>query len=87
MLTDGRSNAGKLSPLKAAEVAQSLGIKIYTVGAGARGQAPFLRQGLFGMQPVYQDVDIDEETLTQIAKLTKGFVFPCRGRRRPTRRL
>ena len=75
LLTDGRSNAGKLSPLKAAEVAQSLGIKIYTVGAGARGQAPFLRQGLFGMQPVYQDVDIDEETLTQIAKLTKGSYF------------
>lgn len=75
LLTDGRSNAGKLSPLKAAEVAQSLGIKVYTVGAGARGQAPFLRQGLFGMQPVYQDVDIDEDTLTKIADLTNAAYF------------
>ncbi len=75
LLTDGRSNAGKLSPIKAAEVAQSLGIKVYTVGAGAKGKAPFLRQGLFGVQPVYQDVDIDEETLTKIATITDGAYF------------
>ncbi|MEE8409283.1 MAG: VWA domain-containing protein [Myxococcota bacterium] len=75
LLTDGRSNAGHLSPRKAAEVAKTFGIKVYTIGAGTRGKAPFLQDTLFGRQVVHQDVPIDEETLYAIAKITGGSYF------------
>ncbi len=75
LLTDGRSNAGALSPAKAAEVAATFGIKIYTIGAGSRGEAPFIVDSFFGKQVVYQDVEIDEETLEKIAGLTGGKYF------------
>ncbi len=75
LLTDGRSNAGSLSPAKAAEVAATFGIKIYTVGAGGREKAPFIVDSLFGQQVVYQAVEIDEETLRRIASLTGGEYF------------
>lgn len=75
LLTDGRSNAGSLSPTKAAEVAETFGIKVYTIGAGARGQAPFIVDSLFGKQVIYQDVEIDEKTLTEIARITGGKYF------------
>ena len=72
LLTDGRNTAGRLAPVKAAEVAQSFGIKIYTIGVGKRGKAPFLVDGFFGKRYVYQKVDIDEETLKEVAKITGG---------------
>ncbi len=75
LLTDGRSNAGSLSPGKAAEVAATFGIKIYAIGAGTRGQAPFIVESLFGKQVVYQDVEIDEKTLKEIAERTGGKYF------------
>ncbi|HET6343810.1 MAG TPA: VWA domain-containing protein [Myxococcota bacterium] len=75
LLTDGRNNAGGLSPKKAAEVAHALGIKVYTIGAGGRGQAPFVVEGVFGKQLVYDNVDIDEDTLREIATLTGGAYF------------
>jgi Ca-activated chloride channel family protein len=75
LLTDGRSNAGSLSPAKAAEVAETFGVKVYTIGAGARGQAPFIVDSLFGKQVIYQDVEIDEKTLTDIARITGGKYF------------
>ncbi len=75
LLTDGRSNAGSLSPAKAAEVAATFGIKIYTIGAGSREKAPFIVDSLFGKQVVYQDVEIDEKTLRRIASLTGGEYF------------
>ncbi|MBI5507130.1 MAG: VWA domain-containing protein [Deltaproteobacteria bacterium] len=75
LLTDGRNNAGTLPPAKAAEVAKSLGIKIYTIGAGTRGQAPFIQDTVFGKQVVYEDVAIDEDALQQIAKTTGGAYF------------
>lgn len=75
LLTDGRSNAGSLSPLKAAEVAETFDVKIYAIGAGTRGQAPFVVDSLFGKQVVYQDVEIDEEVLTKIAERTGGAYF------------
>ena len=75
LLTDGRNNQGTLSPTKAAEVAKTFDIKIYTIAAGTRGQAPFLVKTLFGVQPQYQDVEIDEETLQQIAQITGGAYF------------
>ncbi len=75
LLTDGRSNAGALSPAKAAEVAATFGVKIYTIGAGSRGEAPFIVDSLFGKQVVYQNVEIDEETLKNIAERTGGKYF------------
>jgi len=75
LLTDGRSNAGSLSPTKAAEVAAAFGIKIYTIGAGGRDKAPFIVDSFFGKQVVYQDVEIDDKTLTEIALATGARYF------------
>ena len=75
LLTDGSNNAGPLSPRKAAEVAHALGIKVYTIGAGGRGKAPFVVDSLFGKQVQYADVDIDEPTLQEIASITGGAYF------------
>ena len=70
LLTDGDNNAGKVPPLTAAEAAKALGIKVYTVAAGTRGFAP-MPMVMFG-RTVYQNVrvTVNEEALTQIAKLT-----------------
>ena len=75
LLTDGRSNAGALSPQKAAEIAETFDIKVYTIGAGTRGKAPFVVDSLFGKQVVYESVEIDEETLREIADRTGGLYF------------
>lgn len=72
LLTDGRNTAGAISPRRAAETAKAFGIKIYTIGAGARGKAPFIVETLFGNQVMYQDVEIDEAMLTEIATMTGG---------------
>lgn len=72
LMTDGQNNAGKIPPLSAAEAAKALGVKVYTIGIGTRGQAP-MPVYMFG-QKRYQmvQVDIDEETLTRIANETGG---------------
>ena len=76
LLTDGKSNAGELSPLDAARIAGARGVKIYTIGVGSQGEAPFLvDHPLLGKRYIYQQVDIDEETLTMIAKETGGLYF------------
>jgi Ca-activated chloride channel family protein len=75
LLTDGRNNAGSLTPRKAAEVAKAYDVKVYTIGAGTRGRAPFLQQTLFGTNVAYQEVSIDEETLQAIATTTGGAYF------------
>lgn len=76
LLTDGRSNAGELTPAVAAEVAARMGVTVYTVGVGSRGQAPFrIRDPIFGERFVYQRVDIDEDTLEEIARTTGGRYF------------
>lgn len=73
LLTDGRNNAGKISPLTAAQAAEALKIKVYTIGAGAKGLVPYPAYDLFGNK-VYQmiSVDIDEDTLNKIASLTNA---------------
>lgn len=74
LMTDGQNNAGEMPPLTAAEAAESLGVKIYTIGVGTRGTAPFpAGKNPFG-QTFYQqmEVNIDEDTLTKIAELTQG---------------
>jgi len=71
LLTDGMNNAGKVPPALAAEAAQALGIKVYTIGAGTRGSAPMPVVDQFGRrQLVMAEVDIDEETLTEVANET-----------------
>ncbi len=76
LLTDGQSNAGKITPQTAADAAAALGIKVYTVGAGTRGMAPYPTQDFFGNK-VYRpmQVDIDEPTLQKIAATTHARYF------------
>jgi len=76
LLTDGQSNAGKVAPLQAAEAAKTLGYRVYTIGAGTRGVAPYPATDLFGNR-VYRpmQVDIDEDTLKKIAEATGGRYF------------
>jgi len=71
LLTDGRSNAGKIHPLTAAEMARTLGVKIYAIGAGSKRPAPYPFRDAFG-RVVYKpvNIDIDEETLEKIASIT-----------------
>jgi len=73
LMTDGQNNAGQVPPLTAADAAQALAVKVYTIGVGTRGTAPYPQIDPFGRK-VYRQlpVDIDEETLTQIAKKTGG---------------
>ena len=75
LLTDGRSNTGRLYPVQAAEAAAAVGIKIYVVGVGGKGEAPFLVRTLFGDRLVYQHVDLDEKTLQDIARIGNGKFF------------
>ena len=76
LLTDGDNNAGKVQPLTAAEAAKALGIRIYTIGAGTEGEAPFPLTNQFG-RTVYRNVLVkfDEKTLQEIAAMTNGQYF------------
>lgn len=76
LLTDGQNNAGKVPPMTAAETAKTLGYRVYTIGAGTRGSAPFPQVDAFGRRIyVSMPVDIDEDTLTRVADLTGGKYF------------
>ena len=71
LLTDGMNNAGKILPVTAAEAAEALGIKIYTIGAGSRGEVPVPITDPFGNKKIVRaKVDIDEDTLKQVAQMT-----------------
>jgi len=75
LMTDGQNNAGKIAPLTAAEAAQALRVKTYTIGVGMRGQAPMpTGRNPFTGKTFYRwvPVDIDEDTLKQIAEKTEG---------------
>lgn len=76
LLTDGQNNAGKVPPLTAAESAKALGYRVYTIGTGTRGTAPFPQVDPFGRK-IYVNVpvDIDEDTLRKIAETTGGRYF------------
>jgi Ca-activated chloride channel family protein len=76
LLTDGINNAGKISPSLASEAAKALKVKVYTIGAGTKGMAPYPMKDFFG-NTVYQPVkiDIDEESLINIASKTEGKYF------------
>jgi Ca-activated chloride channel family protein len=73
LMTDGQNNAGKIDPITAAEAAQALRVKVYTIGVGTRGMAPMPK--FFGGQRIgeqMEPVDIDEDTLQKIASMTGG---------------
>src|SRR5262245_25863539 len=76
LLTDGVNNSGEIDPLTAAELARSLGIKVYTVGVGREGIAPFpVNDPIFGRRYVDVQVQIDEELLKKISASTGGQYF------------
>ncbi|MGV3773067.1 MAG: vWA domain-containing protein [Verrucomicrobiales bacterium] len=73
LMTDGQNNAGKVPPATAAEAAQALGVRVYTIGVGTKGIARMPYVNVFGQKGyIDQQVDIDEETLTEVAKKTGG---------------
>ena len=72
LLTDGSNNRGDISPMTAAEIAKSLGIRVYTVGVGTNKVAPYPMVVAGGVQYVNIPVEIDNETLSNIAKTTDG---------------
>ena len=72
LLTDGSNNRGDISPMTAAEIAKSLGIRVYTVGVGSNKVAPYPMPVAGGVQYVNIPVEIDNETLRGIARATDG---------------
>jgi Ca-activated chloride channel family protein len=75
LLTDGRNNTGAVSPATAADIAKTYNIRVHCIGVGTEGEAPFLVDSFFGKQYVYQKVDLDEDTLKEIAVKTAGMYF------------
>jgi len=69
--TDGMNNRGNVDPLTAARVAETLGIRIYTIGVGSEGRAPIRIDGRL----LYTETDIDDETLTKVAQITGGIYY------------
>ncbi|MBD5202498.1 MAG: VWA domain-containing protein [Bacteroides sp.] len=80
LLTDGSNNTGVVAPLTAAEIARQLGIKVYTIGVGTNGTAPYPQENMFGrIEYVNLPVVIDETTLKNIASTTGGKYFRATG--------
>ena len=76
LLSDGSNNAGELDPITAAELASTFGIRFYTIAAGTHGTAPYPVTDLWGRKTVQNiQVDVDEQTLQEIASLTGGKFF------------
>ncbi len=76
LLTDGMNNAGEIDPLTAGELAKTFNIRVYTMGIGSRGTAPYpIDDPVFGRRYQNVSVDIDEEMLEQIASMTGGQYF------------
>lgn len=75
LLTDGVNNRGEITPQMAAEIAQTYGVRVYTIGVGKRGQAPYPVVTPFGVQVTQVAVEIDEDLLRQLAEQTGGTYF------------
>ena len=83
LLTDGVNNRGEIAPLMAAGIAADMGVKVYTIGVGTRGKAPYPAVDMFGnMTFQMMDVEIDEQTLQQIASQTGGRYFRATDRQK-----
>jgi Ca-activated chloride channel family protein len=72
LLTDGVNNRGEIDPITAAKIAATFAIRVYTVGVGAQGQAPYPVETPFGIQRRLIPVDLDEKTLSAVADMTGG---------------
>ena len=72
LLTDGVNNAGEIEPLTAADVAEAVGVRVYTIGVGSDGSIRRPVQGIFGTRYQTVQVEIDEETLREVAQRTGG---------------
>jgi len=72
LLTDGVNNRGEIDPITAAKIAATYGIRVYTVGVGAQGEAPYPVETPFGIQRRLIPVDLDEKTLMAVADMTGG---------------
>ena len=75
LLTDGVNNAGEIATGTASEIAKTFGVRVYTIGVGTQGEAPYPFQTAFGIQYQNVPVEIDEPTLKQIAATTGGQYF------------
>jgi len=75
LLTDGVNNRGEIDPITAARLAATFNVKVYTIGVGAQGMAPYPQRTPFGIQRVMQPVDLDEKTLKGISSMTAGKYF------------
>ena len=79
LLSDGVSNTGVIKPEDAVEAAKKLGLRVYTIGVGSSGRAPFWMRDVFGRKTIgYADVDLDEALLRKIASETGGRYFNVR---------
>ena len=75
LLTDGSNNMGDISPLTAAQIAKSLGIRVYTIAVGTKGVAPYPMMVGGSVQYINVKADVDTETLTQIASMADGHFY------------
>ena len=75
LLTDGVNNSGEVSPETSAEIAKTYGIRVYTIGVGANGEAPYPVITPWGVQVQNMKVEIDEKLLSGIASATGGRYF------------
>lgn len=75
LLTDGSNNTGEIDPMMASDLAKTFGIRVYTIGVGTKGMAPYPFQTAFGIQRQMVPVDIDESTLKAISGNTDGRYF------------
>lgn len=75
LLTDGVNNQGAITPLTASDIAQTFGIRVYTIGVGTEGMAPYPVQTPFGMDYQMMKVEINEDELREIASKTGGKYF------------
>jgi Ca-activated chloride channel homolog len=75
LLTDGVNNRGEIDPITAAKIAATFNIRVYTVGVGAQGEAPYPVETPFGIQRRLIPVDLDEKTLSSVAEMTGGKYF------------
>jgi Ca-activated chloride channel family protein len=81
LLTDGQNNRGEVDPVTAAEIAAAIGVRVYTIGVGTRGTAPYVMDDPFYGQRVMQmEVEIDEDMLQSVASLTGGQYFRATSR-------
>ena len=82
LLTDGQNNRGEIDPITASEVAQTMGVRVYAIGVGSQGTAPFvIDQPFVGQQRQMLPVEIDEDMLRRVAQTTGGRYFRATSKR------